>query len=155
MIRRVSSASLPYVDERAVEVGAGAAQAWDAVGAVMGRDAGSRAVAIGVRVLGCREREASGSPTETGGTFPGFRVAESARPSTLVYEGEHRFSRYRLAFHVDELGPGRARVRAETRAAFPGLVGAAYRAMVIGSRGHVVAVRRMLRAIRRRAEAAA
>ena len=144
--------ALPFVDERAVEVGSDAAAAWDAVGHVMGADSDSRAVGVVVRALGCREREASGSPTEVGSTFPGWRVVESARPSELAYEGEHRFSQYRLAFHVDDLGPGRSRVRAETRAAFPGAVGSAYRAAVIGSRGHVLAVRRMLGAIRRRAE---
>jgi hypothetical protein len=43
-------------------------------------------------------------------------------------------------------------VRAETRAAFPGLQGRAYRALVIGTRGHVLAVRRLLRAVKARAE---
>ena len=148
----IPGVTLPFVDERSVEVGSDAAAAWDAVGQVMGGDAESRAVGVAVRLLGCREQSATGSPIEDGSTFPGWRVVEAERPSELAYEGEHRFARYRLAFHVDDLGPDRARVRAETRAAFPGAVGSAYRAMVIGSRGHVLAVRRMLGAIRRRAE---
>lgn len=36
--------------------------------------------------------------------------------------------------------------------AFPGTAGRGYRTLVIGTRGHVVAVRRLLRATRRRAE---
>ena len=40
---------------------------------------------------------------------------------------------------------------AVTYADFPGPRGRAYRAAVIGSRGHVVAVRRILAAIRERA----
>lgn len=82
----------------------------------------------------------------------GFRVVRAEAPHELALEGEHRFSRYALTFRVDDLGPGRSRVRAETRAAFPGLKGATYRALVIGTRVHVLAVRRMLGAIRRRAE---
>ena len=69
-----------------------------------------------------------------------------------MLEGEHRFSRYALIFHLDPLPGGRSRVRAETRAAFPGLRGRAYRALVIGTRGHVLAVKRLLRAVRARAE---
>jgi hypothetical protein len=43
-------------------------------------------------------------------------------------------------------------LRAESRATFPGLAGAAYRLLVVRSGGHVVAVRRLLSAVRRRAE---
>jgi hypothetical protein len=44
------------------------------------------------------------------------------------------------------------RLSAETRAEFPGRSGSAYRALVIGTRGHVLAVNSILRAVRRRAE---
>ena len=154
MMRPVSR-PLPHIDEHSVEVGASAERAWDAVGAVMGGDSGSPVVAVGARVLGCRDLEVRGSSTEAGSTFPGWRVAEAVRPERLIFEGRHRFSSYMLAFRVDPLGPTRSRVRAETRAAFPGIVGSAYRAAVIGTRFHTVAVHRMLRSITRRAEAAA
>jgi hypothetical protein len=72
----------------------------------------------------------------------------------LALEGEHRFSRYELTFRTDRLAQDRSRLRAETRADFPGPAGRVYRALVIGTRGHVVAVRRMLVATKRHAEAA-
>ncbi len=47
---------------------------------------------------------------------------------------------------------GTTTVLAESRAEFPGASGRVYRGLVIGTRGHVVAVRRLLQAIKRRAE---
>lgn len=75
----------------------------------------------------------------------GFRVTESDAPSKLVLEGRHPFARYALVFLIDPLDGGRSRVRAQTWAAFPGPHGRVYRALVISSGVHVVAVRRMLR----------
>jgi hypothetical protein len=113
---------------------------------------GQRSTAI-ARVLGCRDLKTTvEAPIEVGATIPGFHVSQAQSPSLLALEGAHRFSRYRLTFHIDELGPDRSRLRAETHAAFPGIHGKAYRTLVIGTRGHVVAVRRMLRAVKRRAE---
>ena len=68
------------------------------------------------------------------------------------HRGRHRFARYELTFRVDPLDDGTCRVRARTSASFPGLRGRAYRALVIGTRGHVLVVRRMLGATRHRAE---
>ncbi len=70
----------------------------------------------------------------------------------LALEGQHRFSRYGLVFRLEETKDERTLLRAETRAEFPGLKGRVYRALVIGTRGHVMVVNRMLRAVRRRAE---
>jgi hypothetical protein len=42
-----------------------------------------------------------------------------------------------------------SRLRAETHAAFPGLLGRLYRAAVIGSGGHRLVTRRLLRQIAR------
>jgi hypothetical protein len=104
-------------------------------------------------MLGCRYLDTTATaPIEVGATIPGFRVSEARPPSLLELEGEHRFARYALTFHLDELGSDRMRLRAETRAEFPGPHGKVYRGLVIGTRGHVVAVRRMLKAIKRRAE---
>lgn len=133
-------ASLPYVDEHAVEVGAGAGETWRALLAVE-RSFGSGATPHLARLLGCEDES-------------GFHVARSEPGRELALAGGHRFSRYALIFRLDSIAPGRSRLRAETRAEFPGLSGAAYRALVIGSRGHVLATRRMLAAVRRRAERA-
>jgi hypothetical protein len=43
------------------------------------------------------------------------------------------------------------RVTAHTSAAFPGLAGRAYRALVIGTGGHRIVVKQLLRAVARRA----
>ena len=76
----------------------------------------------------------------------GFAVVSSQPPDLLVLAGRHRFSRYRLEFHLTEL-PAATRVAARTYARFPGPHGCAYQTLVIRSRLHVVATRRMLRAI--------
>ena len=59
--------------------------------------------------------------------------------------GEHRFSRYALIFRITETLAGPVRLRAETRAEFPGAGGASTAALVIGTRGHVVAAHSILR----------
>jgi hypothetical protein len=82
----------------------------------------------------------------------GFRVAREEPPAALVLEGRHPFSRYRLGFHLDGLGPERVRVRARTDAAFPGPHGAAYRALVIGSGIHDRVMKRMMAQLKRAAE---
>ncbi|MFC6287201.1 hypothetical protein ACFP3Q_08880 [Nocardioides sp. GCM10027113] len=82
---------------------------------------------------------------------PGFEVAEEVPNERLTLVGRHRFARYRLDFAVGP-GPGVATIlRATTHADFPGLRGRAYRLLVVGSRGHVLAVRHMLREVQRRA----
>jgi hypothetical protein len=132
-------AALPYVDEHACEVSAGAAQTWEALLATVERSFGGAGVARAARLLGCEDEN-------------GFHVARSEPERELALAGRHRFSRYALTFRVDSPAPGRSRVRAETRAEFPGLHGAVYRALVIGTRGHVLATRRILGAAKRRAE---
>ncbi len=116
---------LPYVDVHATEVAAGPEATWEAV-----------------------ERTAAALPSR------GFRVASRRPGRELCLSGHHPFSRYALIFHLDEQGPRRTVVRAETRAAFPHLRGRVYRALVIGTRLHVLATRRLLADVRRRAERA-
>lgn len=67
-------------------------------------------------------------------------------------EGSHRFSNYALNFRIEELSENHSRVCAETRAEFPGMAGAIYKALVIGTRSHVLIVRKTLVAIKKRAE---
>ena len=88
----------------------------------------------------------------TGSTVPGFRVVTAEPPRLVVVAGRHRFSRYGIVFRVEPAAAG-CRVRAETRAVFPGPHGALYRLAVIGSRGHVLVTRRLLGQVARRAEA--
>lgn len=76
----------------------------------------------------------------------GFEIVIAQPPDLLVLAGSHRFSRYRLEFHLTEL-PGATRVAARTFARFPGPHGFAYQTLVIRTRLHVAATRRILRAI--------
>jgi hypothetical protein len=78
----------------------------------------------------------------------GFRVTESTPPAKLVLEGRHPFSRYALVFLIEPRAGGGACAVAQTWAAFPGVAGSVYRALVIGSGIHAVLVRRMLRRLR-------
>lgn len=147
--------ALPYVDEHAVEVAAGAGEVWAALLEV-DRSFSGRGIEAYARLVGCEDdRPAGPRPLAEGSSMPGFRVAAAAPPSEMVLAGRHRFSTYTLTFRIDDLGPGRSRLRAESRAAFPGPGGAAYRVLVIGTRGHVVGTRRLLAGLRRAAEARA
>lgn len=86
------------------------------------------------------------------GTDPpsGFAIAEEQPPRLVSLAGRHRFSRFVMDLRVDP-APGGSTVTVVTWADFPGPRGAVYRTLVIGSRGHVLAVRRMLAAIASRA----
>jgi len=77
-------------------------------------------------------------------------VAERESERRLALAGRHRFSRYRLIFELDDGAPGATVLRASTYAIFPGVHGWLYRAMVIGTRLHVLATRGILHAVRRR-----
>lgn len=146
------SSELPHIDEHSIEIEASLARSWEALTRSLGRSSGGRAAEAVAVALGCEQRRADGRVPEPGSTVVGFRVARAQEPVELALEGRHRFSRYALIFRLDELGPGLTRLRAETRAEFPGVLGGAYRGLVIGTRGHVVVVRRMLAAIKRSAE---
>jgi hypothetical protein len=153
MTATVDVAELPHVDEHAIVVERPAADAWDATLRTVERAFSSAAAARVARLLGCADVAAAGPrPLDRGSAFPGFHVADAAPGRELRLEGGHRFSRYALVLRIDELAPTRSRVRAETLAVFPGPHGFVYRTLVIGTRGHVLATRRILRAIERAAE---
>jgi hypothetical protein len=144
---------LPHVDEHSTTLAAGPAVSWDAVLHIAEASMSAGPASHLAGLLGCSDVEASGQrPLAVGSAFPGFHVDTAERPIELALVGSHRFSNYALIFRLDDLGGGRTRLRAETRAEFPGLKGRLYRAMVIGTRAHVLATRRMLSAARRRAE---
>jgi hypothetical protein len=146
-------ASLPYVDEHATVIEAAVDDVWRGLGETLDHSFSRRGAGGYARVVGCADRTASGPrPLGVGSTFPGFRVAAAVPGRELVLEGRHRFSSYALIFHLDEVGPGRSRLRAESRAEFPGAAGRLYRLLVISTGGHVLGVRRLLSAVRRRSE---
>jgi len=144
--------SLPHIDEHSVSVAAPPDVVWRSLlDVVCGLTAG-RAKTPFVRALGCAQTEHRGEPGRIGSTIPGFIVTRAVPPGVLALMGEHRFSRYALVFRIDETLAGPVKLRAETRAEFPGARGGVYRTLVIGSRGHLIATRSILRSVRRRAE---
>jgi hypothetical protein len=144
--------ALPHVDEHSISVDAAPATTWEALLRTADASLASRRAEVGARLLGCEDGEAGGPrPLAAGSALPGFHVERAEPGRELALVGTHRFSRYALIFRLE--GDGAAtRLRAETRAEFPGLHGRAYRALVIGSRAHVAVTRRLLAAVKRRAE---
>lgn len=144
-------ASLPRIDEHATTIAGTVAQVWpallDAVDGAFSRPA----AAAYARAVRCADPVASGPrPLAEGATVPGFRVTAAVPGRELVLVGRHRFSSYALTFRLEQLSPGSVRLSAESRATFPGVPGRLYRLLVIGTRAHVVGVRRLLGAVRRR-----
>ena len=137
---------LPFIDEHAARVPASPERTWEALVRVL--RSGQPGGGLLARALGACPSARSGdwSGELTGATLPGFAVVEAQRPTRLVLRGRHRFSSYALVFSI-----GDDTVRAQTYAAFPGLHGRAYRALVIGTRAHRVIVRRLLRRVVRTA----
>ncbi len=142
---------LPIVDERRVLVSASAAAVWRALGQQLARFSRSAPSAY-AHLVSAVPRRASGRMFDADATVPGFEVADVEPERRVRLTGRHRFSQYALVLTLDARPDGTL-LRAGTYAEFPGLHGAVYRALVIGSGGHGVFVDRMLRTVRRRAEA--
>ena len=147
------SGDLPDIDEFDTTVEASASMVFQATATYLGRAfEGPGARTVG-RILGCVNRGNTYTvPPLVGQEANGFVVTKVVEPKVLVLEGQHRFSTYRLSFLVDPLAPLRAQLHARTEAVFPGMLGALYRVLVIGSGAHEIVVSRMLEAIARRAE---
>ncbi len=150
---------LPYVDEHSLEIAAGREACWAALLRVVEATVAAGSAPRVARILGCADTTASGPrPLAAGSTLPGFHdaaaiaPAAASAPAELALAGSHRFSSYALILRLDELGEGRTRARAETRAEFPRLQGGVYRALVIGTRMHVLVTRRILDGVKRNAE---
>lgn len=146
---------LPPVDEHSIEVDAPAEASWAAVFPTLQKAMDGRLSRALAHRLGAEQEESSGDLHHPGGVLPGFVVSRAVPPVMLALLGEHRFSKYALVVRIDLLPGQRSRVRIETRASFPGKRGSTYKAAVVGTRGHVVVVRSLLRAIRKRAERSA
>jgi hypothetical protein len=119
---------LTYIDQHAITVGANRAETWSALLRVMCRD-----------------------PHDPSTVPIGFVLDEARYPERFALKGRHPFAVYQWVFELDPLddreSAGRTRVRAATWAAFPGAHGKIYRAVVIGTGGHRVAVRWTLKRI--------
>jgi hypothetical protein len=121
---------LPYIDEHAITVGANREETWSALLRVMCRD-----------------------PHDPSSVLTGFVLDEARPPERFALKGRHPFAVYRWVFELDrelDTAPGeshRTRVRASTWADFPGIHGKIYRALVIGTGGHRVAVRWTLKRV--------
>jgi hypothetical protein len=141
---------LPFVDEHWVLVSAPSSAVWRSLAAQFARP--GRPARGYAHLIAAEPRRVSGELFEEGSTVPGFRVADVVAEQRVRLAGRHLFSRYVLDLALS-VRPDGTRFSARTYAEFPGLHGAVYRVVVIGSRGHRVLVRRMLQSIRRRAEA--
>lgn len=146
-------AQLPYIDEHATDIAASVDEVWPVLLDTIDRGFARFGASGYARAVGCTDRTASGPrPLAVGSTLPGFHVTAAVPGTELVLEGRHRFSAYALIFRLAPDGADGSRLVAETRATFPGFAGGIYRLLVIGSRGHGVAVRRMLSTVKRRSE---
>jgi hypothetical protein len=145
---------LSRIDEHTISVDVPADKAWPFVIAVFVRLTTRPAWRTLAKALGCKPDRAIGSPDTVGASVPGFRVTRCLSPTEWTLEGAHLFSRYLLTFRVTPLDNDHCTVSAETSAVFPGCHGAAYRALVIGTGGHVIGVRGILRRIKVEAERA-
>lgn len=115
---------LPYIDEHAITIEANRADTWSALLRVMCRD----------------PHDATTVPV-------GFVLDEARAPVRFALKGRHWFAIYRWVFELDELDGAHTRLRAATWAAFPGIHGKAYRALVIGTGAHRVVVRSTLKRV--------
>lgn len=145
---------LPFVDDPAVDVAADPSQCWEALVATLRRSLGGRGRGWGARALGCEHVGRIGEFPTLGAQVPGFAVTAVDRPRVLALTGRHRTSAYSLTFRIAEAAAGWSEIRAETRAAFPGLAGTLYRAAVIGSGMHARLMASLLADVKRRAESA-
>ncbi len=144
--------ALPFVDEHGVEVEAPPEAVWESLLRVADGSLSSPATGRFARLLGCEPSAASGPrPLAEGSSIPGFAVARAQPGSELALVGRHRYSEYALVLRLTGNG-GTTRLRAETRARFPGAAGRLYRAAVIGTRMHVLVTMRLLGGVKRRAE---
>jgi hypothetical protein len=144
--------ALPSIDEHGILVLAPVQEVWEALLPVLQGSFATPIVERVARGVGCAHTEAKGEVGTIGSTIPGFIVARVIEPAAIALEGRHRYSRYGLIFSLEPTKDEQTLLRAETRADFPGLKGRIYRALVIGTRGHVFVVNRILRAVKRRAE---
>lgn len=144
---------LTYIDEHVRRIESSPERVWGALARMLGGQMGHQLPRLLVVTWGLEPPNRHGEWTtnvSVGDSIPAFTVAEADPPRRLVLRGRHRFSHYELRFELDSREPGGVDIHARTSASFPGLQGRIYHALVIGSGGHRLAVRRMLTQIARR-----
>lgn len=127
---------LSYIDEHAIRIDAPPSRVWDGLGHYVDGFLRSAEHNVLGFLLGARPRA-------------GFAIGGADPEKRLTLAGQHRFSRYELVFELAEARDGGTQLRAQTYADFPGLRGRIYRALVIGTRGHVVATNHILHSVKR------
>ena len=131
---------LHYIDAHSERLRAPAEVVWARLLTVLRETGGSGSLA---RILGCDPAQGTADfAGRPGDAVPGFRVAEAEPGRRLALRGRHRFADYALTFVLDD-----HRLSALTHAEFPGILGRLYRAAVIGSGGHRLVTRRLLRRV--------
>lgn len=125
--------SLPLLDKHSATLQASQSAVWQTVGQYGFGLAQSDHPLLG-RILGTEPRS-------------GFELAETVEGERLELTGRHRFARYRLVFELDAQASNATKLTIFSFAAFPGIRGRLYRGLLLCTRGHVLAVRRMLRTI--------
>ena len=129
---------LPFVDEHSILIPAPRDHVWSALRRYVDSSLEAAARSPLTWLLGTRPRA-------------GFGMEADLPEEQLSLAGRHRFSRYRLVFDLADAADNKTRLSARTYAEFPGLHGRVYRALVIGTRLHVLATNQILRSIRRSA----
>jgi len=136
---------LPFLDEHREQVDVPADVAWTALVGVLRRRLGGAGTLA--RVLGCDPVDGTpGFSGRVGETLPGFRVVDAEPGRRLTLRGKHRFARYALTFLIDG-----NQLCARSEAAFPGIHGRLYRALLMGTGGHRLVTRGLLRQVARAA----
>ncbi|MEE3067018.1 MAG: DUF2867 domain-containing protein [Actinomycetota bacterium] len=115
---------LPYIDQHAITIDANRADTWSALLRAMCRD-----------------------PHDPASVPIGFVLDEARAPDRFALKGRHLFAVYRWVFELEAEAADRTRMRATTWAAFPGVHGRIYRALVIGTGAHRVVTRRTLKRV--------
>jgi hypothetical protein len=133
----VSAATqLPYLDEHETVVLAPPDAVWAALRTYADKSLGFGAGNPLALILGTQPRM-------------GFEATHEVPMRELRMAGRHRFSRYALVFELAQDVGGQTTLKARSYAEFPGLHGRMYRALVVGTRAHVVATRHILGSVRR------
>lgn len=136
---------IPFIDEHSLTLDAPIADVWRALTRKL---AGwnTPAAAAYAWATGASPRRGTGRFPELGSTLPGFSVRDAEAPHRLALAGSHHFSHYTMAFLLEGTGE-QTLIRARSHAAFPGLLGRGYRAVVIDSGAHRAVTRRLLHSV--------
>jgi hypothetical protein len=144
--------ALPFIDEHDRRIDASTELVFSALVATIGRITpelpGWLTTAWGLDPIR-RSGDWAGS-VSVGDSVPGFAATAIEPGQSLVLRGNHRFAEYELRFELEPSSTGQTRLCAKTSADFHGLKGRLYRALVIGTGGHRVAVGRILARVSRR-----